>query len=95
MISLLFTKKNTLTTKYLNLEDIFLNRIIIKLAELLYINKYIINLQKCRQLINKRIYRFGLIKLKFLKAYIKINLAKNFIQPLKSFVSASILFFKK
>lgn len=59
------------------------------------INKYAIMLIEGEQPPYRPIYAFSPVKLEILKAYIKTNLKTGFIQPSKSFASASILFDKK
>lgn len=55
-------------------------------------NKYVIILVEDKQLSYKPIYSLKLVVLKTLKTYIKTHLKTEFIQLLKSFISASIFF---
>ena len=59
------------------------------------INKYTIKLVDGKQISHRPIYSLGLIELKTLKTYIKINLMNNFIQLSKSLAVALILFIYK
>lgn len=58
-------------------------------------NNYAIKLKKSKQLLYNLIYSLELMKLEILKAYIKLNLANDFIQLFKSYISISILFDQK
>lgn len=55
-------------------------------------NKYVIILIEDKQLSYKPIYSLKLVVLKTLKTYIKTHLKTEFIQLLKSLISASIFF---
>lgn len=55
-------------------------------------NKYVIILVEDKQLSYKPIYSLKLVVLKTLKTYIKTHLKTEFIQLLKSLISASIFF---
>ena len=59
------------------------------------INKHAIKLEDGKQPSYGPIYSLNLVELKTLKTYIKTNLANSFIQPLKSPISAPILFVYK
>ena len=59
------------------------------------LNKYIINLKKCKQLFYRPIYSHFFIKMKVFKAYLKTNLVNSFIWLSKSLVKAFILFIRK
>ena len=53
---------------------------------------FAIKLKKDKQLFYSLIYILKLIKIEILKAYIKINLANDFIWPFKSLIIILILF---
>ena len=59
------------------------------------INTHIINLEEGKQLPYESIYSLRPVELETFKTYIKTNLANSFICPLKSPISAPILFDKK
>lgn len=56
------------------------------------IDNHAIKLKKNKQLRFSLIYSLELVELKILKSYIKINLAKNFIQIFKFLAKVFILF---
>ena len=76
---------------YSNYTNIFLPKLIIKLLKYTGINNYTIKLDKNKQLTYSLIYNLGLIKLKILKTYTKINLANDLIKPSK--LPARVLIF--
>ena len=53
------------------------------------------NIVDNKQLLYSLIYSLNLIKSKFLKIYIKINLANNYFKTLKLFTNFSIFFIYK
>ena len=55
----------------------------------------LLNWKKVSSYLLDFIYSLGLVELKILKTYIKINLINSFIRPSKSPAKASILFNKK
>ena len=87
-----FTK---VSIEYSNYNNIFLVKYIAKFPENTRINEYIIKQEEGKQSLFGFIYNLGLIELKTLKIYIKINLVNSFIQLFKSFIKAFILFNKK
>lgn len=91
-IVLLLVKKVTNLVKYLDFVNVFSKRLAIELSKLSKINKHLINLEPDKQLLYSSIYNLRLVKLKIFKTYIKINLAKSFIQPFKSLARTFILF---
>ena len=76
---MLITKKVKISTKYSNFSNFFLEKKALILSKGINLNQYAIELQYGQQLSDKLIYSLGLIKLKTLKIYIKINLANSFI----------------
>lgn len=88
----MITQKVIILKKYFNIFNIFLKKKVLVLLKITNLNKQAIKLQKNQQLLYKQIYSLSLVKLKILKIYIKINLANDFIQPLKSSASTFILF---
>ena len=70
----------------------FSKYLVIEMLKYLDINRYIINLNKDKELLYKLIYSFKLIKLKTFKIYININIINSFICLSKLFTKASILF---
>lgn len=83
--------KITILAKYLNYTDILLSKFVVKLLE--YSNcDYAIKLEEDKQLFYGLIYSLQSIILEILKAYIKINLANDFILFFKSLANAQILF---
>ncbi len=82
-------------SKYTNFADVFSPKLVIELPEHIKINDHAIELVDDRQPPYRPIYSLGPVKLEILKAYIKNNLANNFIRPSKSLVGTPILFDKK
>ena len=78
--------------KYFNYNNIILAENIIEFIEHIRMNNYIIKLEEDKQSFFKLIYSLGLIKLKMLKIYIKINLANGFIYFSKFFTRIFIIF---
>ena len=90
---LLFDKPPIIiSTKYLNYSNIFSIKNTAEFLEHIGINSYIIKLEKDKLPLFKPIYKPKLVKLEILKVFIKINLAKRFIQLFKSFIGIPILF---
>lgn len=78
--------------KYTKFANIFFLDLASKFFKYIRINNCTIKLVDGKQSSYRPIYSFRLIKLKTLKAYIKINPANNFIGPFKSPASAVIFF---
>ena len=94
--ALLFDKALTeVLAEYSDYSNIFLAENAAKLPENTGINKHAIKLEEGKQSPFGPIYSLGLVELKILKTYIKINLVNDFIWPSKSPAGASILFDKK
>ena len=91
-IALLVTKKVQILIKYLDFLDIFLKKKALILLKTIKSNQHAIKLQEGHQSLYKPIYSLGLIKLKILKTYIKINFLNNIIWPSKSLANALIFF---
>ena len=87
-----FTK---VPNKYANFADVFSPKLAAKLPKHMEINNHAIDLINDRQPPYGRIYSLSPIELEIMKAYIKNNLANNFIRPFKSPTRALILFDKK
>ena len=94
--AVLFDKAPTkISAKYSNYNDIFSIENVAEFLKNTRINKYAIKLKEGKQLAFKLIYSLKLVKLEFLKTYIKINLANGFIWPSIFPAKAFILFDKK
>lgn len=91
-IDLLIVQKVIVPDNSLDFIDIFLKKAAAKLPKRFDINDHIINLESGKQPLYRPIYSLRPIKLKTEKTYIKINLANNFICPLKSLARAFILY---
>ncbi len=85
----------TVSNKYAYFADIFSLKLTIKLSKYIVINNYAIELIDNEQPLYSSIYCLGLMELKILKAYIKNNLANNFIRPSKSLAGTFIFFDQK
>lgn len=85
----------TIPNKYSDFADVFWKELATELLKRFNINKYAIDVELNKQPHHEPIYILGLIELKILKTYIKINLANGFIQSSKSSVRTLILFFQK
>ena len=94
-IVLLIVKEIQIPNQYLKFLNIFLEKKASVLPKAIDLNQYTIKLEKSQQLPYKLIYSLNLVELEMLKIYIKINFANSFILPLKSPISALILFIKK
>ena len=81
----------TIFAKYFDYINIFSSKLIIKFLKYTSINNYTIELDKDKKLSYSLIYSLGLIELKMLKVYIRINLVISFIKPSK--LPARILIF--
>ena len=81
--------------EYSDYSNVFSAKNAIKLPENTGMNEHIIKLEEDKQPLFRSIYSLGPVKLETLKAYIKINLANDFIQPSKSPTKALILFDRK
>ena len=73
-------KKVIIPTEYLELINMFLEKLVADLSKYLNIIIYAIKLKKDKQLFYKSIYKLRYLELKTVKIYIKINLANDFIQ---------------
>ena len=80
-IALLLAKEITILVKYADFANIFLKKSIKILQKRTNINKHAIKLVDAKQPFYKFIYSLGLIELKILKTYIKINLVNVFFAP--------------
>ena len=78
--------------EYFDHNKIFSAKNAVELLEHTRINDYAIKLEENKQSLSSPIYSLGLVELKILKTYIKINLANNFIWLFKSLVKVAILF---
>ena len=78
-MALLFAKKIIVLAKYIDFANIFLKKLIKRLAKQTGINKYINKLVEDKQPFYRPIYSLNLIKLKTLKTYIENNLVNSFI----------------
>ncbi len=82
-------------SKYTDFADNFLLKLAVELPKYKRIKNHAIKLVDNQQVLYNPIYSLGLMELEILKAYIKNNLANNFIRPSKSPVGAPIFFNKK
>ena len=82
-------------SKYANFADVSSPKLAAKLSKYTRINNYAIELVDDQKLLYSSIYSLGSIELETLKAYIKNNLANNFIRPPKSHAKTPIFFKKK
>lgn len=73
-------KKVIIPIEYLELINVFLEKLVANLSKYLNIIIYAIKLKKDKQLFYKSIYKLRYLELKTVKIYIEINLANNFIQ---------------
>lgn len=76
--------------KYINFADTFSSNLAFKLAKYIEINNYAIELVHGQQSLYEPIYSLELVELDILKAYIKIDLANNFIQSSQLLIGSSI-----
>ncbi len=83
------------SSKYADFAEVFLPKLAVELPEHIRINDHAIELVDHWQLLYSPIYSLEPVELETLKAYIKNNLANDFIRPSKSLVGAPILFNKK
>ncbi len=81
--------------KYADFSDVFSPKLAVELPEHTRINDHAIDLVNDSQPPYGLIYSLGLVELEILKAYIKNNLANDFISLSKSLTGVSILFDKK
>lgn len=91
-IVLLEAKKVTIPAIYLDFTNLFSKKLAAELLERSDINKHSIIIEPGKQPPYGPIYNLDLVKLGILKAYIKTNLANNFIWPSKLPTRAPILF---
>ena len=78
--ALLFDKAFTkVLAEYSDYNNVFSAKNITKIPENTGINEHIIKLEESKQLLFGLIYSLGLVELKILKTYIKINLVNGFI----------------
>ena len=82
----------TISAKYFNYTNVFSLELIVELPEHIGINNHTIKLEKGKLLSYSPIYSLRLVELEMLKAYIKTNLANNFIKLSKSPARAPIFF---
>ena len=75
--------------------DIFLEKLTNVLPEQTEANEHTIELEKGKQPSHSPMYSLEPVEFETLKTYIKTNLAKGFIQALKSPMGAPILFVRK
>ena len=81
--------------KYTDFAHIFLPKLAVELPKHMRINDHAIKLVDNRQSLYSPICSLGLMELETLKAYIKYNLANNFIRPFKFPIGVLIFFDKK
>ncbi len=81
-------------SKYTDFADIFSPKLVIEILEHTRINNYTIKLVDDWQPLYSSIYSLSLVELETLKAYIKNNLANNFIKPSK-YLAGTLIFFNK
>ena len=81
--------------EHVDFADIFFLKLAIELSKYIRINDHAIKLVNDWQLPYGPIYSLSPMKLEILKAYIKNNLANNFIRPFKSPAKVLIFFNKK
>ncbi len=81
-------------SKYADFTDVFSPKLAVELLEYIEINDHAIELVDDQQPPYGPIYSLGPVELETLKAYIKNNLANDFIRPSKSPAKAPILFDK-
>ena len=90
---LLFNKAFiSIIAKYLNYNNVFLVKNIVKLLKYIRMNDYVIKSEKSKQSLFKPIYSLKIIKLEILKTYIEINLANSFIWLFKFLIKIFIFF---
>ena len=94
-LALLLAKEVTVSTKYSNSADVFLEKSANVLLEQTGANQPAIELEEGKQPPYRPIYSLGLVELETLKTYIDTNLSNGFIQALKSPAGALILFVRK
>ena len=94
-LTFFIAKKMQILSKYLNYLNIFLEKKVLVLSKATKLNQDSIKLLGHQQPTYEPIYSLGSIKLKTLKTYIKINLAKSFIFLSKSFANVFILIVEK
>ena len=94
-IASLLAEKVIVPAKYSDFANVFSKESAEVLPECIEINKHAIELEDSKQPLYGPIYSLGPVELKTLKTYIETNLATSFIRPLKSPVSAPILFLCK
>ncbi len=82
-------------SKYTDFVDVFSPKLAVKLPEYTKINNHAIELVDDQQPPYGLIYSLGSVELETMKAYIKNNLANNFIKPSKSPAGVLIFFEKK
>ncbi len=86
---------NKVPCEYADFADVFSPKLAVELPEHTEINDHAIELVDDWQPPYGSIYSLGPVELEILKAYIKNNLASDFIRPSKSPAGAPILFDKK
>lgn len=78
-IAFLLTRKVSISNKYLDFNNAFLEKKFLVLLKITDLNQHTIKLQDSQQLFYRPISSLGLVELKILKNYIKTNLANSFI----------------
>lgn len=93
--TLLLAEKLSFFKKYANFLNVFSKKFLSMFLKRLDTSKFKIDLESNKLLFYRSIYSLGLVELKSLKTYIKINLDNRFIQPFKSPVKALIFLVRK
>lgn len=94
-IVFLVSNNFNIPNKCLDFADIILKKLAIELPKHFNINKHLRDLEPVKQLSYGPIYDLGPVKLRYLKTYIKTNLANSFIQFSKFLARAPLLFVKQ
>lgn len=94
-IALLLVEEIIVPDEYSVYADVLSKESVDVLLEYMGISEYAIQVEKDKQLSYRPIYNLGLVELKIIKTYIKINLPNSFIRTSKSLVGASIFFVRK
>ena len=94
-LALLLAKKVTVSTKYSDFANVFLEKLANIFSKRTRANKHAIKLEKGKHPPYEPIYSLRPVEFKTLKTYIEINLANGFIRTSKSPVGIPILFVRK
>ena len=94
-MALLLVKEVTVLAKYLDVADVFLEKLANVLSKETGVNKHTIKLEKDKQSPYEPIYSLRPVELKMLKIYIKTNLANGFSRASNWPIGAPILFVHK